>query len=93
MEDYVRATFKANGSLVVMPLMLNGHMNPLMSQVDIVQDSDLNKSLEYYCDDIVNDIEDDVIRMMKSEDDAHVVHSICTEVAQLCPNKANKVEL
>lgn len=92
MNDYVRATFKNNGSLVVMPLLLNGQMNPLMSEVDVVQDSDLNKSLQYYCDDIVNDIEDDIIRLIKSEDD-QVVYSICTKVTQLCPNKENKTEL
>lgn len=92
MDDYVRATFKNNGSLIVMPLLLNGQMNPLMSVVDVVQDSDLNKSLQYYCDDIVNDIEDDIIRLIKSEDD-HIVYSICTKVTQLCPNKNNKIEL
>lgn len=92
MNDYVRATFKNNGSLIVMPLLLDGKMNPLMSMVDVVQDSDLNKSLQYYCDDIVNDIEDDIIRLIKSEDN-QVIYSICTKVTQLCPDKENKVEL
>lgn len=93
MEDYVRATFKANGSLVVMPLLVGGQMNPLMSDVNLVQDSDLNKSLQYYCEDIVNDIEDDIVRIMKSKDIDHAVHSICTKITQLCPNKINKMEL
>lgn len=93
MNDYVRATFKNNGSLTVMPLMLDGKMNPLMSEVDVVQDSDLNKSLQYYCEDIVNDIEDDLISIIKSEDDNQIVYSICTKITQLCPKKDNKVEL
>lgn len=93
MSDYVRATYKNNGSLTVIPLLLNGKMNPLMSEVDIVQDSDLNKSLQYYCEDIVSDIEDDLISLIKSEDDNNVVYSICTKTTQLCTNKNNKLEL
>lgn len=94
MNDYVRATFKKNGTLTVMPLIIDGKMNPLMSEVDVVQDSDLNKSLQYHCEDIVDDIEEDLINMIKSEDDDdHIVHSICTNVMKLCPKKNNKVEL
>ncbi|XP_025191496.1 protein seele [Melanaphis sacchari] len=93
MNDYVRATFKKNGTLTVMPLLLDGQMNPLMSEVDVVQDSDLNKSLQYYCEDIVNDIEEDLISIIKSGNDNHIVHSICTNVMQLCPKTDNKVEL
>lgn len=49
MEDYVRATYKSNGDLTIMKLMTeSGHMNPEMSNVDIIQDDDLNKSLKYY---------------------------------------------
>lgn len=92
MNDYVRATFKNNGSLTVMPLLLDGAMNPMMSQVDIVQDSDLNKSLQYYCEEIVSDIEDDLISIMKSEVD-NAVYSICTEASQLCPERKSKEEL
>lgn len=93
MKDYVRATYKTDGSLTVMPLLLNGQMNPLMSEVDIIQDSDLNKSVQYYCEDIVSDIEDDLISLIRSGNDRNAVYDICTETAQLCPNKDNKVEL
>lgn len=49
MDDYVRGTMKTTGELVVMKLMdeKNG-MNPLISEIDIIQDGDLNKSLKYY---------------------------------------------
>jgi len=93
MDDYVRATFKTNGSLIVMPLLLDGKMNSLMNEVDVIQDSDLNKSLKYYCQEIVDDIEDDIISIMKSKNDLDVVHYICTKVTQLCPEKPNKLEL
>lgn len=48
MDDYVRATYKSNGKLTLMKLMVDNGLNPLMSEVDIVQDGDLNKSLEYF---------------------------------------------
>lgn len=93
MDDYVRATFKNNGTLTVIQLVQDGKMNPLMNEVDLIQDSDLNKSLKYHCEDIVNDIEEDLINIIKSQDDDHIVYSICTKVTKLCPSKNNKVEL
>lgn len=48
MDDYVRATWKTNGSLLILNLITDKGMNPLMSDVDIIQDGDLNKSLKFY---------------------------------------------
>lgn len=48
MDDYVRATWKTNGSLLILNLITETGMNPLMSDVDIIQDDDLNKSLKFY---------------------------------------------
>lgn len=93
MDDYVRGVFKENGTLTVMPLILDGKLNPLISVVDVIQDTDLNLSLQYHCDDIVNDIEEDIINMIQSRDDDHVIYSICNKVTQSCPSKDNKVEL
>ncbi|XP_050426994.1 protein seele-like [Adelges cooleyi] len=95
-DDYVRATHKSNGTLIVMPLLLNGAMNPLMSEVDVVADSDLNKSLKYYCDDIVDDIADDIIAFQQSGGNPdRMVYAMCTQAAQLCPadNDHNRPEL
>lgn len=47
-DDYVRATRKDTGELILMKLIIDGKMNPVMSDVDIIQDGDLNKSLKYY---------------------------------------------
>ena len=48
-DDYVQATYKSNGQPLIFRIMTRqGTMNPLMSQVDITQDADLNKSLKYY---------------------------------------------
>jgi hypothetical protein len=49
LNDYVRATRKSDNKLVIFNLMSpSGGMNPIMSEVDIIQDGDLNKSLEHY---------------------------------------------
>jgi hypothetical protein len=49
MDDYVRATYKTSGELVLLRLIgADGQMNPDLSHVDIIQDSDLNKSLKFY---------------------------------------------
>lgn len=49
MDDYVRAKWKSNGQLTVLRLIEpSGGMNPDISEVDIIQDGDLNKSLKYY---------------------------------------------
>lgn len=48
-DDYVQATYKSNGQPLIFRIMTRqGTMNPLMSQVDITPDADLNKSLKYY---------------------------------------------
>lgn len=45
MDDYVRAIWKSNGTLTILPLVESiGDFDKL----DIVQDDDLNKSLKYY---------------------------------------------
>jgi hypothetical protein len=49
MDDYVRATYKTSGELTLLRLIgADGQMNPDLSHVDIIQDSDLNKSLKFY---------------------------------------------
>lgn len=47
MDDYVRATFKSNGTLTLIRLVAEGGLSPLMNEVDIIQDDDLNKSVKY----------------------------------------------
>lgn len=49
MTDYVRATKKSNNQLTIINLMSSpGIMNSRVKEVDIIQDSDLNKSLQHY---------------------------------------------
>lgn len=48
MDDYVRVRSKTNGKLLVIPLILDGQMNPKVGEYEIIQDGDLNKSLKFY---------------------------------------------
>ncbi|XP_003394069.1 protein seele [Bombus terrestris] len=84
MSDYVRATYKSNGQLTILNLMSpSGSMNPEMSKVDIIQDGDLNKSLKYYCEGIVEEFEDSMISLfIRKEND--IKEQLCTNVSKLC---------
>lgn len=48
MDDYAKARHKETRELVVIKMMVDGGMNPMMSEVDFVYDGDLNKSLEHF---------------------------------------------
>ena len=48
-EDYAQAKFKSSGEPTIIRLMTHeGNMSPLMSQVDMVPDEDLNTRLKFY---------------------------------------------
>lgn len=84
MDDYVRATFKETGKLTVIPLIAeDGKMNPIMSEVDVVQDSDLNKSLKYYCEDILHEHDDEFVQEFSKEEENAIVN-ICARAAAFC---------
>ncbi|XP_014272186.1 protein seele [Halyomorpha halys] len=84
MEDYVRGRMKTDGRLIIFPLVIDGgKMNPIMSDVDVVQDSDLNKSLKFYCEAILEENDDAFIKAFSVPDSA-VDIKICSEEAKLC---------
>ena len=48
-EDYAQAKYKSSGETTIIRLMTpEGNMNPIMSQVDMVPDDDLNTKLKFY---------------------------------------------
>ncbi|XP_022900523.1 protein seele [Onthophagus taurus] len=84
MEDYVRATYKSNGKLTLLKMVLSdGSMNPDMSIVDFIQDDDLNKSLKYYCEEILEMYEDAIIKNYINNKDT-VKHKMCIEETKYC---------
>ncbi|XP_046986539.1 protein seele [Schistocerca americana] len=84
MDDYVRATYKSSGELTVLKLITNdGKLNEDMGKVDVIQDSDLNRSLKFYCEGIVEENEEAIVRLFsQKEDDIDI--KLCTESAKLC---------
>ncbi|XP_012253703.1 protein seele [Athalia rosae] len=84
LDDYVRARYKSTGELTILRIMSpDGGMNPDFSKVDIVQDEDLNKSLKFYCEGIVEEFEDDIVKLF-SQGERDIDVKVCTDVAQFC---------
>ncbi|KAI5715075.1 hypothetical protein M8J77_010160 [Diaphorina citri] len=83
MEDYVKATDKESGDLVLMPLVLNGVMNPRMAEVDIIQDPDLNKNIKYYCEDIISENEDLLIDLIQTRIQ-NLKYKLCHQETEYC---------
>ncbi|XP_014240188.1 protein seele [Cimex lectularius] len=87
MDDYVRARSKATGQLHVIPLITeDGQMNSLIGELDIIQDSDLNKSLKFYCENILEENEDGFIKTFANMSE-NLDITLCSNVAGLCNEK------
>ncbi|XP_070150817.1 protein seele [Polyergus mexicanus] len=84
MTDYVRARKKSNNQLTILNLISSpGMMNPRMGEVDIIQDGDLNKSLEHYCRFIVEEFEEDILSLYVN-DIRNKKEKLCTEISNIC---------
>lgn len=85
MDDYAKARYKRNGRPTVLKMMTETGMNPEMSEVDFVQEGDLNKSLKHLCLEVVEDHEEDILKMFMQEDvvkDTDI--RLCSQVANIC---------
>ncbi|XP_011870450.1 PREDICTED: protein canopy homolog 2 [Vollenhovia emeryi] len=84
LENYVRATRKSDKQLVIFNLMSpSGGMNPIMSEVDVIQDGDLNKSLQHYCHAIVEEFEDDILSLF-IDGVENREKELCTKISRIC---------
>lgn len=87
MDDYAKAKFKTTGKLTVLKMFDEGAMNPLMSEVDFVQDQDLNKSLKHYCLEVLDEYDEILLEYFMVEKlDENVVEEICLNRTNLCLN-------
>ncbi|XP_005191441.1 protein seele [Musca domestica] len=85
MDDYLRATYKKTGKFTLLKIMIDGKMNPESSEVDFVQDDDLNKSLGHYCLEFIENYEDIVMKYFKEETlNEHLDIKICSEESEYC---------
>ncbi|CAH0404347.1 unnamed protein product [Chilo suppressalis] len=97
MDDYVRVYYKSTGKLAIMKLMTDsGGMNPEFSKTKFVTDDDLNKSLEYYCERMFEENEDEITDLYKNRPEDDVMpdaeKEICYKHTNYCedwmiPNK------
>jgi len=83
-EDYAQAKYKASGEPTIIRLMTpEGNMNPLMSQVDMVPDDDLNTKLKFYCENQVEDLEDTILEMFAEEGENRDIE-LCSQKSKYC---------
>ncbi|KPJ10642.1 Protein canopy-1 [Papilio machaon] len=89
MDDYVRVYYKSTGKLAIMQLMTEeGGMNPEFSKTKFVTDDDLNKSLEYYCERMFEDSEDEITSLYQRRPHDDIMpdaeHAICFNHTKYC---------
>jgi len=83
-EDYAQAKYKSSGEPTIIRLMTpEGNMNPLMSQVDMVPDDDLNTKLKFYCENQVEDLEDTILAMFAEEGENKDIE-LCSQKSKYC---------
>lgn len=60
-------------------------MNSMMSEVDFVQDNDLNKSLKHFCLEVLEDNEIAAMKLFMEDGlDKNLGDKLCTESAGYC---------
>lgn len=70
MDNFVKAKHRETGEILVIPLLTeSGQMNTIMSEVDVIQDETLNKNLKLYCEDIIENYDELMIKHLKSNED------------------------
>lgn len=85
MDDYAKAKRKSDGQLVVLKMMTATGMNPMMSEVDFVQDQDLNKSLKHYCLEVLDEFDEVFLEYFMADSlPEKVEDKICVERTKLC---------
>uniref|UniRef100_A0A182NTD8 DUF3456 domain-containing protein n=1 Tax=Anopheles dirus TaxID=7168 RepID=A0A182NTD8_9DIPT len=87
MDDYAKARYKKTGRPIVMKMMVDGGMNPEMANVNFVQEGDLNKTLKHLCLEIVENYDEDIIRMFQEETVKDTDIRLCSQVAKYCKDQ------
>ena len=88
-KDYAQARHKETGKLEAIKLVENGVMNPRFGEYEMVQDPDLNKGLNFHCDSIVEEYEDEIISHFRSDSELDRESSqfkFCNERTTICEN-------
>lgn len=83
MEEWVKAKYKSNGQLVILPIIINGQMNSLLSEVDVISDSNLNKDIKLHCEIIMEEYEDNILELFRNGEN-NITIKLCSDAANLC---------
>lgn len=85
MDDYAKAKTKKDGQLIILKMMTETGMNPMMSEVDFVQDQDMNKSLKHYCLEVLDEFDEIFLEyFMADKLPEKLEDKICVEKTKLC---------
>lgn len=87
MDDYVKVTKKKTGKLDLLKMNAEdgGGLGSMMSEVDFIQDGDLNKSLPHYCLEILEDQEEAFLKAFMSETlESDLDIRICSQMTTYC---------
>jgi len=92
-EDYAQAKSKASGKPTIIRIVTpEGNMNPQMGEVDMVPDDDLNTRLKFYCENLVEDLEDDIMTIFAEEDAKDLDVELCSKRGNVCEDMAPEDE-
>ncbi|XP_055385349.1 protein seele [Condylostylus longicornis] len=85
LEDYAKVKHKKTHKIGVIQMMVDGALNVDVSSWDFVQDGDLNKSLEHYCLEILDEFDESFTEeFMKETLPTDLDYKLCTERTKLC---------
>jgi len=87
MDDYAQVRHKETDELDVIKLVVNGALNPHFSEYEVVQDPELNKSVKYHCQTLVEEYEDEIIahfRVNSEQDVKKAQKQFCIKENQIC---------
>ncbi|CAG0920320.1 unnamed protein product [Notodromas monacha] len=84
-DDYVEGHYKDTGERAVVKIMINGQMNPDFSRVEPKLKDDLNKGLKFYCETIVEEFEDPIMKIFGHKSESRDEESdLCMKEAGFC---------
>ncbi|XP_068229837.1 protein seele [Palaemon carinicauda] len=86
-KDYAQARHKETGKLEAIRLVVNGAMNPRFGEYEMVQDPDLNRGLNFHCESIVEEYEDEIVSHFRKSSDLDRESSqlkFCNEMTDIC---------
>ncbi|MCL4146293.1 UNVERIFIED_CONTAM: hypothetical protein GTU68_001956 [Idotea baltica] len=86
-KDYAQARHKETNRVEAMKLVVDGAMNPRFGEYEMIQDPDLNKGVQYHCESIVEDFEDEILAYFSAhaeEDEETSKEVFCNQTTDIC---------